>query len=324
MTCRVMASLARYFRLTAVLPVALLLGCVTLTPTTRAHPHATVLFSVTLKGDLPPDRQPAGLIVSVEAKQGSAGGQFAFTPYSRVPGHYTTFLVRLDLPAEHYRLSRLSVIANDGMPMPQFDLAPRMAFDLRNGTADYIGHIELTVSRSAAEPVAASARIVIADAYDEELPYFAHAWPSLSAHAIRRRAPRGATAIAAQPLTQQSESGSSPPAAAAQAVARLDERAASGLPPRAQAAFRSFLRGSYPRAFAVSVAGYTGTASGGRDVIGRALDNCKRAQRIELARRAGAAANCRLFALDNTLLSSVNGAESARSLPTGRKVEAIP
>jgi len=100
----------------------------------------------------------------------------------------------------------------------------------------------------------------------------------------------------------------------AAATPRLDSSAAAGLPSLAQQAFRDFLHSPYPRAFTVSTSGYyTGMAVGGADVIGRALRDCRLAQPPERKAR------CRLFALDDTLLSSLQGtASNGQSSNTGK------
>jgi hypothetical protein len=300
---------AGWLRLSAIVALALLSGCVTLTPTpTRTHPNSAVLFSVTLNGEFPPYGEPAGIIVSIEAKQGSAAGQFAFTPYSRVPGHYATFLVRLELPAGRYGLSRLSAVAADGSALSQFDVAPRMAFDVAAGTTYYVGHIELQSSGGVSDAAGAVPQMIIADAYEKELPYFARAWPSLSARTIRRNSLPGPTAIPVVLLEQPARLAS---AAVAERAPKLDAHAAVGLPPAARTAFQLFLRSDYPRAFAIAASGSsTGMAAGGKDVIGRALSKCRRAQSTEHPK------SCRLFALDDTLLAATGGAQAGSSPPT--------
>jgi hypothetical protein len=303
------AGTAGCLRLSAVLVLALLPGCVTLTPT-RAHPDSAVLFSVTLNGDFPPYGGPAGIIVSIEAKQSSAAGQFAFTPYRRVSGHYATFLVRLDLPAGRYGLSRLSAVAADGSALSEFDVAPRMAFEVPAGTTYYVGHIELQSSRGVSDAARAVPHMIIADAYEEELPYFARAWPSLGARAIRRNSLEGSTVIPAVQLGQPPRLASSSSAAVAERAPRLDSYATVGLPRAARAAFQLFLQSRYPRAFAIAVSGSTGMAAGGKDVIGRALSKCKRAQHTVHQ------ASCHLFALDDTLLSAASGAQPGSPPPT--------
>jgi hypothetical protein len=293
-------------RLCATACVTLLVGCVSLQGTTHSH-TASILFSVKLCGDSPPGWQPTGLIVSIESKQGRGGGQFAFTANSQLPGYYTTFLARLDLPPGRYRLSRLSATTANGATTSQFDVSLGMLFDVRSRSPEYIGHIELTDAHTAGASAVATTRAVIADAYDSELPSFLHAWPSLRGREIERRALATITAIPVR-LAERAERAPIPspesrfpvePAPAASSAARLELRDAQGLPPQALRAFESFLHSGYPRAFTLAASGDTGMAVGGQDVIGRAMSDCKRAQ--PGARKA----SCRLFALDDTLVSSI-------------------
>jgi hypothetical protein len=145
-------------------------------------------------------------------------------------------------------------------------------------------------------------QLSVADAYYDDLPGLIQTWPALRRISVARRAPRAVTAIAAQPgadaareieLSRRARS-----LAESAAATRLDASAAAGLPARARAAFHTFLRGSYPRAFAVATSGQTGMAIGGASVIERALRNCRHEQ-------SGKKSTCRLFAVDDTLVSSL-------------------
>jgi hypothetical protein len=303
--------MARAMRPWTLLPIALLVGCVSLKP--EAQPHSTVLLSVTLCSDPMPDlQQPTGLIVNVEATHGSTAKQFAFMLNSRPAGHYA-FLVRLDLPSGPYKLSRLSATTADGEAIQQFDIATGLTFDARSKSTDYIGHIELRTG-SDVQSAPNTSRFVIADAYPDELPSFVHAWPALRARAIGRRAMPGMTVYFGRSPGRATQQGVPPDANAAPVAAGLDLSSAAGLPPYAQQAFRYFLRKSYPRAFAVTDSGYyTGMATGGTDVMERALEDCIRAQPAEPKSR------CRLFALDDTLLSGVDGPKSVRLTSRGSR-----
>jgi hypothetical protein len=294
----------------AVLSMTVLVGCVPLQQPPRHAAHSTVstnstvLFSVTLTSASAPDREPTGLVVDVESQSGAIRKQFAFTPNSRIPGHHTTFLVRLDLPAGAYGIPQFSGIAADGKPIPQFDVAPQMTFNIRPKATSYIGHVELSNTDGTA---AGAARLVVADAYEDELPNFVHSWPALRGRAIGHGTVPGVRQIPVALATQSN------PKSAVAAPEKLNASAAAGLPPTAQRAFRNFLHGSYPRAFALTASGqYTGVAIGGADVIGRALQDCKRAQPAEHRHL------CRLFALDDTLLAASGGAAATRPAAEGR------
>jgi hypothetical protein len=278
-----------------ILTTALLTGCVNLNHDTQ--PQSGALLSITLSGESAPDREPAGLIVDVdvESKRGTTSRAFAFAPNSSIPGRYTTFLARLDLPIGHYRITRLSATTAFDMPIPQFNAAPDLVFDVRTKAIDYIGHLEVSITRVAGSSAPTARRVVVADAYEEELPNFVHAWPDLRKRPVGRRA---LPAISAQVPVQDAQ----PPTPPVEIAAPLNTGSAAGLAPKAQLAFERFLASGYPRAFAVAASGYSGMAVGGVDVIHRALADCMRAQRSP---RQG---SCRLFALDDTLVSSLHGA----------------
>ena len=246
------------------------------------------------------DRQPTGLIVTIDNTEATEGKQFAFNPTTRIPGHYTTFLVRLDLPGGHHRLTGLSGVSGNGVPAPEFDVVLNKPFEAQNRQTEYLGHFELSYGRST-DPAAPQraplmSSLVLADAYADDFPEFVRAWPNLRRFAVARRAPAGIVTVATgfrnpAALDQPAHLSEQPAA-----VVRLDASAAAGLPPRAQVAFRAFLKSAYPRAFAVTNSGDTGTAVGGGDVIERAVRNCR-------ARASVKKPGCHLFALDDTLIS---------------------
>lgn len=266
-------------------------GCVSSKP--PPPPHATVLLSVVLRGELAGDRQPAGLIVTVDNGDAIEGKQFAFNPTTRIPGHYTTFVVRLDLPGGHHRLTGLSGVTGNGVPAPEFDVVLNRPFEAQNRQIDYLGHFELSYGRAGGPAAPLASNLVLADAYADDFPEFVHAWPTLRHSGVSRRAPPGIVTVA----SDFRSSAAFQPGAQSVAAVRLDASAAASLPPRAQVAFRAFLKSAYPRAFAVATSGDTGTAVGGGDVIERAVRNCRRA--LAPAKTPG----CRLFALDDTLVS---------------------
>jgi hypothetical protein len=283
----------------AVLGVFALAGCVSTKP--KIQPHATVLFSVVLRGELLGDRQPTGLIVTVDNGDASEGKQFAFNPNTRIPGHYASFLVRLDLPGGRHRLSGLSGVSGNGVSVPEFDVVLNRPFEARNRETDYLGHFELsygTLSNPAVQQRAPiTSGLVLCDAYADDFPEFVHAWPTLRHYTVARRAPPGIVTVETDFRSRAALDQPAHQAEQHAVVVRLDASAAARLPPRAQAAFRAFLKSAYPRAFAVATSGDTGTAVGGGGVIERAVLNCRRA--LASAQKPG----CRLFALDDTLIS---------------------
>jgi hypothetical protein len=293
-SCVIVASL---------LPLHIVLsGCIPVQLGTDAR--STVLLSVVLRAEASNELQPTGLVVSLNEQPGSGGRLFAFAAETRIPGEYTAFVLRLDLPAGQHRLTHVSGVSAAGEAVPPFDVVTDMPFEVKAGTTGYLGRLEITAPRASAAPAAHAAsgspRMVISDAYEDDLPKFVRTWPALRAHAIGRRAPSRIVTIPAQIRVTDSRSGGGKSVGTA---ARLDSGAASVLPVKARAAFQLFLQSGYPRAFAVADSGHVGTSVGGKDVIRRAVQNCWRAQPVPRK------SVCKLFALDDTLISTMHQRE---------------
>lgn len=284
--------------LCAVLAVMLLSGCVALKPAKQTIATATVLFTVVLSGEILQQREAAGLIVTIDGQPNEPGWQVAFPANARVPGHYTSFLVRLELPAGAHKLNRLSAMVKGDAAAAPIEIEPDMSFEVRANATDYLGRIE----------VSSSSKAVLTDAYQSDFPELVRAWPLLRKQKVGRRAPQGEVMVSLQPSAPV-------PTAAAQTEPplRLDASAVAEMSKRIQREFDSFLKSGYPRAFAVAASGDTGRASGGKNVIGRALANCKRSQPEPRKAR------CRLFALDDTLLSSLQVAAPAPPTAAGKR-----
>jgi hypothetical protein len=266
----------------------ILSGCVSSQPIARAR--STILLSVTLRAEDSNGRLPTGLVVDINEAPGSFGTrQFAFAANTRIPGQYTTFLIRLDLPAGAHRLTRLSGVSGRGETVPAFDLATNLPFEVKSAGTHYLGHIEWSAPH-----------LALSDSYENDLPEFLQAWPALRGHPIERRAPAKSVAIPAEWNPKVAHDQAQPARAASGAAARLDASAAAALPAHTRAAFQVFLKSGYPRAFAISKSGAVGTATGGRDVIRRALQDCRKRAQPESRR-----SSCTLFAVDDTLISSI-------------------
>jgi hypothetical protein len=279
---------------TAALLAVALVGCVAGKP--APQPHATVLLSVVMEGRVPTERQPAGILLGVDEQQAAGGRQFAFAPNTRIPGHYTTFLARLELPPGKHHLTRLAGVAGNGTPAPEFDVVLDLPFEVKARETGYLGHLEWSYGGDASN----EARLVLADAYEDDVPGLVHAWPALRGHSIARRAPARIVAVRAELRDPTALADSRAHGEGSSQVARLDLSAATGLPHEAQPAFRVFLTKAYPRAFAVTDSGQVGMAVGGNDVIQHALRNCK----LKLSAsspRAARKSTCKLFAVDDTL-----------------------
>jgi hypothetical protein len=268
---------------------AMLSGC--LPVQSAAHARSTVLLSVVLRGAAENETQPTGLVVGIDEQPGSAGRLFAFTVSTQIPGEYAAFLLRIDLPAGSHRLTHVSGVSGNGEVTRPFDVMTDMPLDLKPGT-QYAGCIELDIASG-------SPLMVLADAYENDLPKLVRTWPALRGQTVAHRAAPGIVPIPARIRLANPRSGGEKGFGAA---ARLDSSVASALPVKARAAFQLFLQSGHPRAFAVAESGHAGTAAGGTDVIRRAMQSCRRVQ------PGPRKSVCKLFALDDTLISSMQAA----------------
>jgi len=258
-----------------------------------AAARSSVLFSVHVSDDVAAGFSIDGLIVNIEGDSQNPGGQFAFPADPSSTVGRAQFLVRAELLPGYYRLSRLSGVMRGGGDDLRFDVEVDMPIEVRTGAADYLGRIEL--SRPAAANRADSS-IKLSDGYKEDRPRFIRAWPALRSRALQKRKPSPITLVVL----------ASPPPPAPQKQGRgqflppvqLDRTAEPQLPVKARAAFRAFLKSKAPRAFAFAGSGGFGFASGGENVVGRALQSCKNS--------APSKQDCRLFALDDTLVSAID------------------
>jgi hypothetical protein len=299
--------------LCAVLAVIVLGGCVTVKPAKQTVATATVLFTVVLSGEIVQQREAAGLIVSIDGQPNEPGWQVAFPANARVPGHYTSFLVRLELPAGAHKVSRLTAMVKGEASAAPIEIEPDVSFEVRAKAADYLGRIEIS----------SPSKAVLTDAYQSDFPELARAWPALRKQKIGRRAPPGEVL-----LSLEASAAAQAPVAQAEPPVRLDATAVAAMSKSTRQAFESFLKSGYPRAFAMATSGETGRASGGNNVIGRALANCRRAQseprqpelhQAEARKGEARKVRCRLFALDDTLLSSLQGSVPAPPTAVGKR-----
>jgi len=275
-----------------VLPLVWLVACATPSkPKPKATAVGIVVLSVRLNEDDPRARPVTGLIVSVDNQNGPVGRQFAFVPTARVPASYTGFLVRLELPEGRYRLRGLTSVVEGVQTAEHVDVAVNMPFDARANTTDYIGRIDIRDEQVSG----------VADSYEDDFPNLVRAWPALRGRTLARRilVPDPASDTAAELVA----AAVARPKGEYVATTRLDSTVARDLSAKAQIAFRSFLKVGYPRAFAVAESGHTGVATGGANVISRAIRNCERAS------GAKKGPSCRLFAVDNTVMSAVQWAK---------------
>ena len=283
----------------AVTVAALLGGCVASRPAQKAN--SSLLLSVVIAGEQAMELEPAALAVTLDDISAGTTRQFVFDASSRIPGHRAEFLIRMEVPAGQHRLSRVSGAAADGAVIAGLDFTFEIDVEARARATDYLGHMEMRSSASRSDAAVDAARLVIVDAYEDDWANFVHAWPELSRRRVGRRAPPEVTPVSLLQNANEEHARAAP----------LDVAAASHLPRRTQMAFQSFLKSKYPRAIAVGPSGVTGIAAGGTNVIGRALRECKRAQ-VDRPK------SCKLFALDDTLVQSMDGSSGTTGAVAGK------
>jgi hypothetical protein len=270
----------------------LVLACSTVAAKDGGASRSTVLLTIYVSDAAATGLPVDGLIVNITGDSQNPGGQFAFPADSASVSGRALFLVRAELLPGYYRLSRLSGVMRGSGDDLRFDVEVDMAFQVRAGVVDYLGSIEL--SRPAAESPGYTG-IALTDRYKEDRPRIIRAWPALRSRTLQRRKPSAiqlvANAAPPEPPQKPAQGQYMPPV-------QLDDAAAQMLPAKARSAFKVFLKTKPPRAFAFAGSGGFGSASGGENVVGRALQNCRRASLTKQ--------DCKLFVLDDTLVSAID------------------
>ena len=329
--CQLAARVNRWLAL--LLMSGLLCACtgVALNPTAPAAAEASLLMAVRFANAYRSTYQPTLLILTLEDEARSVRGQFPFSASRTMPGQFAEFPVRLDLPPGRYVITRISGAAGRGTVAPQFDFPVRIHIETRAGQADYAGRLEVVLN-AAADAMAPRAsasfdrasmgeagfgdstpKLRMVSDFEEDSVSLRVAYPGLKGRELVAAAPARIEGTD-PPVTAQLPA----PVVAADTVAPgpLSPRQASTLPAALRQPFTDFLRRPLPRALAAGSPGgaaSTGTgwlttvAVGGTDAVARALADCKR-------RAGGAAAKCRLVAVDQTLLWTDDAARPATAL----------
>jgi hypothetical protein len=256
--------------------------------------EGTVLWVVRFFNEINPEALPGNLALSVEDVAGTHGGQFVFQPLYSVTGRWVEFVVRLDLPAGEYRLSRLFGVAGKGQMAPQFDFSAEQRFAVEAARTHYLGRLEI-VNR----PRNGEAGVATGSSFGgtlTQLAGFAAGIPMvelfdkghLDLASLRARFP--------DLRDRRIDNGVSPraPLQEAKPLPR------SNMPPQMRRAFAEFVASPQPRAFAHDPAGPAfGMASGGQDASARALQECeKRRSQRDLGPDQRV---CVLYAVDDAL-----------------------
>lgn len=205
-----------------------------------------------------------------------------------IPGQFADYLVALALPPGSYRVQGV----RDGR-LPASDPDSMLAVldaPLELGERDpvYLGQMLI---RAGASSRAAGQGIRIEDRYDDDIVAFRAAVPQLRDVSIGRALLQPAPTAGASSATK-GDIG----ATGRMEVERLALENVSLLREPARQAFTRFLKLPAPRAFAISDSGAHGQATG-RSAVTEALRLCSRQARGQ---------PCRLFAVDQTMLSAAS------------------
>jgi hypothetical protein len=296
----------------------------------------SALWVVRFANEVRPEYLPTTVAVGIEDADGRQGGQFAFRAYRAVPGSFSEFLVRLDLPPGRYQLTRLFGVSGEGKSAPQFDFPAQFDFSVAPGRTAYLGRLEVTNRKRQRDDQPATGsplgsamseragftsgtpHITANDASAEDLVSFRSHWQDLRERSIETRLPR----VVAVPAPQGSTSpgvqalAPAPGAPSGEFVAgqALSVSSVEGLPAALWPAFAKFAVAKQPRAFAVGSNGAYGVATGGPDAIARALKQCE--QRLA----AAPGGRCTLYAVDDTVVTdAANAAKPARPADTAAR-----
>jgi hypothetical protein len=306
-------------------------------------PRGTVLWVVRFSNEIEPQLPPTSLAVFVENHPRTHGGQFAFKAHQKEPGQPSEFAVRLDLPPGTYRVTRMLGTAGEGATASQFEFNTQMQFAVVNRETTYLGNLEVTnrsrtddkLPATAPRPapgVGDAARfsqgtpfVTANNEVADDLVTLHTLWPDLRKRRIATRLPQRLIVIGPDNTLAGGVEARFPapgaPSGEYVTGSPLAAEAGQDLTPVVQKAFTKFTRMKQPRAFAVGPGDAFGAVSAGQDVVARALAACN-AKRD----RRGNAPECRLYAVDDTLMSALVTRPPIKppAPPTARTVRAAP
>jgi hypothetical protein len=232
--------------------------------------EGTVLWVARFFNEVNPDALPGNLALVVEDVAGTHGGQFAFKPLYSVAGRWVEFVVRLDLPAGEYRVSRLFGVAGRGQMAPQFDFSAEQRFTVEPARTHYLGRLEIVNRpRQGEEGVATGPSF--GGAVTQQAG-FADGSPMIELSDRSHLDLASLRARFADLRDRRIDNGLSKhtPLQEAKPAPRTE------MPIRMRRAFAEFTVTALPRAFAHDPAGSAfGMASGGPDAAARALRQCE-------------------------------------------------
>lgn len=237
--------------------------------------------------------------VSVEIASEADGSISAVTGRRQqsVPGRYADYLLALALPPERYSITAIRAAGQTAEAPSELLASMMIPFEVKLSDPAYLGRLVM-----ASEPMTNVFNIEVQDHFDEDVLLFRSALAPLRTATIAR------SLIATSSLASVKVSGRQE--AKVQSI-QLGVDAVSNdsldlLAPKARPAFTRFLTMKLPRAFAVSNAGDAASRSG-EGAQERALRDCA---------KLGNEKSCRIFAVDNTMITKATCASAIEGLPS--------
>jgi hypothetical protein len=260
-----------------------LTGCTTLPSGAQSSGMTGALMVVRLQNRLDP---PASIAVDVAAKSDGRVISITGKRFQSVPGQYADYLIALALPSQEYTLNSLRDSSLPGKDAAGLLARLNIPIDVKSTQPVYLGRFVVS-----AAVFAEGADFDIQDHFAEDSVAFRSALAPLRNASIDRGVISPQTLMKAKVALQVDRSQNQ-----LQLEAKpVDAQTLAFLTPPAHTAFTRFLTFKLPRAFAINDAGKTGLASGA-GAVERAMKDCS---------NSGQDKTCRIFAVDNTYLTSI-------------------
>ena len=233
---------------------------------------------------------PATVQVEVAPAAGGPLTSLSARRQQSVPGARADYFVALALAPQAYLITAIREGSTNPNAPGETLAAPNLPFEVKPGVPAYLGRLVLTPD------AAISGSLDAQDHYDEDTLFFRTALPALRELAI----PRDVLVLANAPRA---------PSGRQLSMDTMDASATtSTLRGPARDAFLKYMKTKAPRAFAINEADNRSFAYfSGERAVERALKEC--------SRRAGAGVACRLYAVDDTVVSSFTTADGAGKPP---------
>jgi hypothetical protein len=233
---------------------------------------------------------PAALTVEVALLREGGATSFTARRQQSVPGRYADYLLALALPPQRYVLTGIRDADTAAAEPASLQVSVTVPFEVKPGAPMYLGRLVLAPASAGGPAIEAQ------DHYDEDTLLFRSAVAALRGATIDRN-------VIANGVLSSATTSAATPSAPRPGAPTARQLTAEVIGPDADAqftraardAFAKFLRLQAPRAFAIGNADARFYAySMGTGAVERAMRDCA---------RQAPGRSCRLFAVDDTILS---------------------